>query len=60
MPVEELHPELSLELLNRPRERGLCDVRPFGPGGEAPRLGHGREVSQVPEFQVVPRYASAL
>ncbi|HEX4562073.1 MAG TPA: hypothetical protein VH113_09615 [Gemmatimonadales bacterium] len=60
VPLQELDPELLFQVLHGAGEGGLGDVRSFGRRGEAPRFGHGREVPQVAEFQVVSRYASAL
>jgi hypothetical protein len=52
-PVEELNPELGLELSNRLGERRLGNVETLCGAPEVALLGHGEEVAQEPELDSV-------
>ena len=53
-PLEQLHPQLRLELSNRLRERRLRDVEPLGRSPEVELVAHGQEVAEVPELDRDP------
>jgi hypothetical protein len=48
--IEEPNTEVLLELADLSPEGGLTHPKPCGRLGEAPRLRHGNEVTQVPEI----------
>ena len=48
--VEEVDTDLTLEVVDLSRERGLCDAKAPGGGNERRLLGDRDEVPEVPEF----------
>src|SRR2546425_476031 len=48
---QQLGPDLVLQIANLPAQRGLGGVEPaLGGGREAAFLGHGHEITQVPQL----------
>jgi len=48
--VEELHPELALEVADRLGQRRLRDEALLGGGGERAGLDHGERVAELLQF----------
>jgi hypothetical protein len=52
--IEQLDPQLALQPADLLADRGLADVQAFGGAGEAPRVGDGDEVLELPQVHVDP------
>ena len=61
---QQLGPDLVLQIANLPAQRGLGGVEPaLGGGREAAFLGHGHEITQMPQLHggsMPERYAPQL
>ena len=48
--IDQLDPDLALEIAHLPRERGLRDVELPGGAHESARLGDGDEIPEMPQL----------